>query len=169
MGGKGSGRIPRPAKLKLVEGVSEGRDSGGRRVPLPPSFVREAPEAPDWLPESAVEMWEHTTSELEALDLLKAADLGVLTAYCVSWDQLKRAVPLYARTGMLITNKQSGAIKANPALAIARAAIRDLLACGRELGCTPSAEQHVAALVRELDDESNPFSSGPPWRRYGDD
>lgn len=153
------GPAPQPAKLKLLSGVSEGRDSGGRRVPLPPKFVREAPKPPVWLPEYAREMWDVTAPQLEALDLLKTADLGVLTSYCIAWDQLKRAVPLYAQHGLLISNKKSGMVKPNPALAIARAAIRDLLLCARELGCTPSAEAHVSTLVGEVgDDDANPFA-----------
>lgn len=45
MGGRGSGRIPAPAALKLLHGSRPGRDSGGRKVPVPPKFDR-APHRP---------------------------------------------------------------------------------------------------------------------------
>jgi P27 family predicted phage terminase small subunit len=160
MGARGSGRTPAPAGLKLINGRSPGTDSGGRKVPTPPPFERYAPEPPDWLPVLAREMWDRTVPDLEALSLLKNADLAVLTSFCVAWDQLARSVPLYSELGgMLIVNKRSGVVKANPAVALARAAIRDLLACGRELGCSPSAEAAVAALVSGVvaDGEANPF------------
>jgi P27 family predicted phage terminase small subunit len=150
-----------PAGLKLLHGTSEGRDSGGRKVPEVPRFVREAPSPPAWLPVLAREMWDHTVPYLEALDLLKSADLGVLTSYCVAWDQLARSVPLYTEMGgMLIANKRSGTVKANPAVALARAAIRDVLLLARELGCTPSAEAALGALmagVGTTDGQPNPF------------
>jgi P27 family predicted phage terminase small subunit len=156
------GPAPAPAGLKLVNGVSEGRDSGGRKVPRPPAFERCAPQPPPWLPVLAREMWEHTVPELEGLNLLKNADLAVLTSYCVAWDQLARAVPLYTELGgMLIANKRSGVVKPNPAVALARAAIRDLLLTARELGCTPSAEAALGTLmsgvVGGVDGEANPF------------
>lgn len=47
-------RPPKPARLKLVEGRSPGRDSGGRKVPEPPKFIRQAPDAPDWLDAEAL-------------------------------------------------------------------------------------------------------------------
>ena len=80
MGGKGSGRIPVPAGLKLVNGRSEGRDSGGRIVPQTPRFIREAPAAPDWLEGVARTEWERVTPELEELGLLKAADQAAFVA-----------------------------------------------------------------------------------------
>ena len=44
-----SGRRPAPAKLKLLNGRSPGRDSSGNLVKPPPPFERGAPEPPDWL------------------------------------------------------------------------------------------------------------------------
>jgi phage terminase small subunit len=81
MGGKGSGRIPVPAGLKLLHGRSEGRDSGGRIVPQPPRFVRETPEPPNSLDDEARAEWDRVVPHLEALDLLKAADQAALACY----------------------------------------------------------------------------------------
>jgi phage terminase small subunit len=65
---------PRPAKLKLLNGVSPGRDSGGRLVKPPPNFERSCPEPPADLGAEALAEWERITSGLDRLNLLKSED-----------------------------------------------------------------------------------------------
>lgn len=98
------GPAPAPAQLKLLGGRSPGRDSGGRRVTPPAAFERVAPECPDWLPPGAKDMWGRVVPELAALNLLKESDLGVLTSFCVAWDQLMQAVTAYREQGFIATN-----------------------------------------------------------------
>jgi P27 family predicted phage terminase small subunit len=158
------GPAPQPRNLKLINGVSEGRDSGGRKVPDVPRFKREAPELPDGLPPKAVEMFESTAAELEAFDLLKRADLGVLTGYALAWDQVWRGVNLYKDGRFLVQNPKTGAIKTNPAVGATRDAIRLLFAGAQQLGCTPSAEAALGGLMSDVDidsgDTGNPFARG---------
>jgi phage terminase small subunit len=52
-----SGRRPAPAKLKLLNGRSPGRDSSGNLVKPPPPFERAAPEPPEWLSAEARKQW----------------------------------------------------------------------------------------------------------------
>lgn len=73
-------RPPKPARLKLVEGRSPGRDSGGRKVPESPKFIRQAPDAPDWLDAEALAEWRRVAPTLERLDLLKPEDRALLSA-----------------------------------------------------------------------------------------
>ena len=40
---------PLPAKLLLLHGRGNGKDSAGKLVPTPPAFERVAPEPPEWL------------------------------------------------------------------------------------------------------------------------
>ncbi|WP_272936123.1 phage terminase small subunit P27 family [Mycobacterium tuberculosis] len=153
---------PAPAQLKLLGGRSPGRDSGGRRVTPPAAFERVAPECPDWLPPGAKDMWGRVVPELAALNLLKESDLGVLTSFCVAWDQLMQAVTAYREQGFIATNARSRRVTVHPAVAAARAATRDVLVLARELGCTPSAEANLAAVLAAAgdpdDDEFNPFA-----------
>lgn len=155
------GPAPAPAQLKLLGGRSPGRDSGGRRVTPPAAFERVAPECPDWLPPGAKDMWGRVVPELAALNLLKESDLGVLTSFCVAWDQLMQAVTAYREQGFIATNARSRRVTVHPAVAAARAATRDVLVLARELGCTPSAEANLAAVLAAAgdpdDDEFNPF------------
>ncbi|RFA01467.1 phage terminase small subunit P27 family, partial [Mycobacterium tuberculosis] len=126
------GPAPAPAQLKLLGGRSPGRDSGGRRVTPPAAFERVAPECPDWLPPGAKDMWGRVVPELAALNLLKESDLGVLTSFCVAWDQLMQAVTAYREQGFIATNARSRRVTVHPAVAAARAATRDVLVLARE-------------------------------------
>lgn len=85
-------RPPKPARLKLVEGRSPGRDSGGRKVPESPKFIRQAPDAPDWLDAEALAEWRRVAPTLERLDLLKPEDRALLSAYCETWSVYVAAV-----------------------------------------------------------------------------
>ena len=149
------GPAPAPAGLKLLHGRGDGRDSGGRPVPKPPAFERMAPDAPEWLPPDAREMWERTVPALDLLRLVKEPDLGVLTSYCLAWDQLVRSVKAYQEHGFVTTNARSQRVTVNPAVAAARAAMRDVLVLARELGCTPSAEANLASMPVPSDPEDS--------------
>ncbi|CKP67891.1 phiRv2 phage protein [Mycobacterium tuberculosis] len=52
-------------------------------------------------------MWGRVVPELAALNLLKESDLGVLTSFCVAWDQLMQAVTAYREQGFIATNARS--------------------------------------------------------------
>lgn len=161
------GPAPAPAQLKLLGGRSPGRDSGGRRVTPPAAFERVAPECPDWLPPGAKDMWGRVVPELAALNLLKESDLGVLTSFCVAWDQLMQAVTAYREQGFIATNARSRRVTVHPAVAAARAATRDVLVLARELGCTPSAEANLAAVLAAAGDpDDDEFNRSP---QTGDD
>jgi P27 family predicted phage terminase small subunit len=163
--GKSMGRrgpAPRPAKLKLVEGRSEGRDSGGRRVPLPPKFVRGTPEAPDYLGRWAREEWDRAVDDLERLDLLKRADTGSLIIMCQAFERWLTAQAQYRREGLVLLNPESGRAHKHPAVSVAEAAAREYLLFAREFGLTASAEQRLAdAVAVGIDDVVggyNPFA-----------
>ena len=69
-------RAKRPAALRLINGRSPGRDSGGRVVEPPPTFIPEAPEPPEWLIGEALAEWRRIVPGLESLDLLKRRGRG---------------------------------------------------------------------------------------------
>src|SRR5271169_5529922 len=105
MGGKGSGRIPRPAGLKIVEGRSEGRDSGGRRVPLPPAFIREPPEPPEYLDQIERAEWDRVVAEHEAVAPgLKNADHSALLLHCQLLGLSQRSYALWRKEGIKLIN-----------------------------------------------------------------
>ncbi|WP_252338707.1 phage terminase small subunit P27 family [Mycobacterium tuberculosis] len=112
-------------------------------------------------------MWGRVVPELAALNLLKESDLGVLTSFCVAWDQLMQAVTAYREQGFIATNARSRRVTVHPAVAAARAATRDVLVLARELGCTPSAEANLAAVLAAAGTPTTTSSTRSP--QTGDD
>ncbi|BBX73914.1 hypothetical protein MSHI_18200 [Mycobacterium shinjukuense] len=158
VGGKGSGRISRPAKLKLIEGRSPGHDSGGRAVAPPPPFERCVPQAPAWLTGPALDEWHRVIAELSPLDLLKSADSQVLACYCQVVADHAAAVATLAAEGRVVANPTTGHQHPHPAVADARASRAQILQFAREFGLTPASEQRLAALPADDDDSVNPFA-----------
>lgn len=145
----------KPAKLKLVEGRGDGRDSGGRMVPKVPGFVRLPPEPPEFLEGEARDEWERVLPELQRLQLTKTIEAASLAAYCLAWQRFSDAQRIINDEGLLHENSQ-GRVR-HPAVAIVEAASKELRAWANEFGLTPAAESNVAC---QEDDggESNPFA-----------
>ncbi|MFY3807708.1 hypothetical protein ACOS9C_25865, partial [Escherichia coli] len=61
------GRTAQPAQLKLINGRSDGRDSGGRAVNPGPAFRRIAPKPPTWLSTEAKAEWRRIVPGLQRL------------------------------------------------------------------------------------------------------
>jgi P27 family predicted phage terminase small subunit len=157
MGGKGSGRIPRPAGLKLVEGRSEGRDSGGRKVATPPPFRRVPPQAPDDLDTIERQEWDRVVAEHEAVPPgLKNADHAALLLHCQLLGLSQRAYAQWRQEGITSINPESGRAHKNPAVSTFEAAARLFLVSAAHFGCTPSSEQRLGELTGD-GGESNPF------------
>jgi phage terminase small subunit len=78
-------------RLKLLNGVSPGRDSGGRLVKPTPNFERGCPEPPADLGARALAEWERITPGLDRLNLLKPEDYR--SAPRVSQCSIRRRVP----------------------------------------------------------------------------
>ncbi|WP_082966727.1 phage terminase small subunit P27 family [Mycobacterium sp. 852002-51163_SCH5372311] len=159
MGGQGSGRIPAPAQVRLLRGQSPGRDSGGRKVPTTPKFVREAPDPPDWLDGPARVEWDRITAELEPLDMLKTTDAEALACYCQAVADHAAAVAIVRAEGRIITNPKTGHQHPHPAVADARASRAQVLQFAREFGFSPAAEARLASLPTDSDDDDDPFAA----------
>lgn len=151
-------RPPKPARLKLVEGRSPGRDSGGRKVPESPKFIRQAPDSPDWLDAEALAEWRRVAPTLERLDLLKPEDRALLSAYCETWSVYVAAVQRVRAEGLTITSPKSGVVHRNPAVTVAETARMHLLRLASEFGLTPAAEQRLAVAPGDDGDGLNPFA-----------
>jgi len=158
------GRTAQPAALKLLKGRGEGVDSGGRKVNAGPAFKRLPPSPPTWLSREAAAEWRRVVPGLTRLDLLKPEDRAVLSAYCETWSVYVAATRLVNEQGVMseaVTVRPDGSESrrpmANPAVAIARNAGRELRGFAAQFGLTPSTEQ---ALARGADDgdEDNPFA-----------
>ncbi|WP_067171165.1 phage terminase small subunit P27 family [Microtetraspora niveoalba] len=150
------GRTPRPVALKLLNGTSEGRDSGGRKVTPPPAFRRLPPKPPTWLTREARAEWRRVAPELTRLDLLKEGDRATLAVYCETWARFVEATRTIQREGLTIEAKQG--LLAHPAVAIARSAGRELRAFAVQFGLTPASEGAVAKGADDGEEDNNPFA-----------
>jgi P27 family predicted phage terminase small subunit len=150
-------RTAKPAGLKLIEGRSAGRDSGGRKVNTGPDFKRLPPTAPDWLSPEAAAEWDRVIPELSRLDLVKESDRAALAAYCEAWATFVEATLAVQREGQFIEARQGKL--AHPAVGIARAAGREMRSWAAHFGLTPSTEQALARSGGDDgDSEANPFA-----------
>jgi hypothetical protein len=62
-------RKAKPAAIRLLEGRSPGRDSGGRKVPTPPRPVFVPPQMPHGLPTPVRREWRRVVAELVDLEV----------------------------------------------------------------------------------------------------
>ncbi|MGQ4486883.1 phage terminase small subunit P27 family [Streptomyces sp. SAS_281] len=159
------GRTAQPAALKLLVGRAEGRDSGGRPVNPGPAFRRLPPKPPSWLSREAAAEWRRVTPGLQRLDLLKEEDRAMLAAYCETWSVFVLATRDVTKTGLTIqqvTTRPDGSVSektiANPSVAIARAAGRELRGFAAQFGLSPSTEQALSRGADDGDEDDNPFA-----------
>lgn len=149
------GRKSAPAKLKLLNGVAPGRDSGGRRVAEPPRFARYAPAKPDDLSSEASRHWDEIVPELARLELINPSNAGALIMLCETWSRWKEAQAILFEEGVLGHNSQ-GSVR-HPAVAVIEAASKEYRAWSAEFGLTPSSETRLGAKEPK-GDGANPFA-----------
>lgn len=154
-----------PAALQLLKGRGNGTDSGGRKVKTPPAFRRIAPNPPPWLSKEAAAEWRRVSPGLQRLDLLKEEDRATLAAYCETWSTYVLSTRVVTERGLTvyktITSRDGSVTEqeiANPAVAIARNAGKELRAWANHYGLTPSAEMALGRAGDDGAEESNPFA-----------
>jgi P27 family predicted phage terminase small subunit len=170
MGGLGSGRRPKPAGLKLLEGARPDRDSGGRKVPVPRAAVKSGePEPPERMHHDVVAMavWLDVVDELEDLS---ARHGQIVACYCEAVSDYEAARAAMRKEGRYIANPKTGHRHPHPALADEKLARAAILAFGRELGLSPAGGPRVSPPGEPDPDDpihgaSNPFSPAGQLRR----
>jgi hypothetical protein len=95
---------PRPAKLKLLNGVSPGRDSGGRLDIPTPNFERGCREPPADLGAEALLKWERITLGLDRLGLLEPEDLAPLVQHRQTGQTYITPIPQAHAERVTVTN-----------------------------------------------------------------
>lgn len=92
MGGRNSGRRPKPTKLKLLTGNPGKRELNADEPQFTPADDLEAPK---WMKGPALEEWNRIVTELSKLGMLSVINTGALTGLCVLFGNAIRA----SRTG----------------------------------------------------------------------
>lgn len=150
-----AGRKPAPAALKLLQGVGNGRDSGGRPVGSVPAFKRVPPAKPEDLSAEAGALWDAVVAELGRLDVLKPLDGPALQMACETYARWCEAHRKRQNAGLLSENSQ-GTVTA-PWVGIEERAAREFRIFCAEFGWTPAAEARLATGGLS-EDPDNPFA-----------
>lgn len=153
------GRIAQPAKLKILKGRGDGKDTAGRPVNPPPKFNRGAPDAPDEFDNESRAEWDRIVPGLDALDLLKSEDYAALVEHCQTWSTYITAIREVRASGITVFDPKMQRVIKNPALLVAEKAGSELRASCREFGLTPSSEQNLARPAVGDDNTEDPYST----------
>lgn len=151
-----AGRTSKPAVLKLVEGRSEGRDSGGRVVKQPPAFRRLPPAKPADMSPIASELWDELIPELTRLQLVKELDGAALRIGCEAYARWREAVAMRHERGILAETSQGMGVA--PWVRVEESSSKEFRAWCAEFGLTPAAENKLATDNGPTEDEQSPFS-----------
>lgn len=152
-----AGPAPRPSSLKLVEGRSPGRDSGGRLVKSAPGFKRLAPVKPAGMSPYAAAKWDELVGELQRLELLSPVQGAALEMACEAYSRWREARGIRRAESVLGHNAQ-GRVR-HPAVAVEEAAAKEFMAWCARFGLTPSDEQRVGQGAGDDEGAVNPFAS----------
>jgi len=141
MGGTGSGRRPAPLEQRRARGRSEGRDSGGRKLPDAPVVLSSAegrvPDAPDWLGDAGTDRWTRLWRDAGTW-LAAGTDWDLLVRLCEAEDTRLGMRKALADTGFFVTGS-TGQLRPNPLIDKLRLHDAEILRMERECGLTPSA------------------------------
>jgi P27 family predicted phage terminase small subunit len=131
------GRKPLPTPLKLLKGTRSDRVNA--EEPRPEAA---RPACPECLDSFGRAEWERIVPELEALGILSQVDGAALALYCASYSIAVQADMEIGLYGLLLETGMGG-LKANPAVAIARAARAQMHSLLTEFGATPASRSKV--------------------------
>ncbi|MFT9059707.1 phage terminase small subunit P27 family [Bifidobacterium aquikefiri] len=157
MGRRGPQKLP--LKLRVLNGRSDGRDSGGRALEKPLDLTESAPRMPSYLPDTAKRIWKQVVSELSGAGILKKVDGPSLEAYCIAVWQMREATKELEIHGSQSIDA-NGSLKQHPAVNTLRAARADIRAFAHEFGLTPASEANVSGKDEDDEQQGNPFAAG---------
>ena len=131
-----SGPPPKPSKLKQLEG-NPGRRPINQREPQPTG----SPIKPDFITGEAAREWDRAVRAMPD-GLYTAADVPVLSVYCVAWVLFRNALAQVAKEGMTAVGSMGQKV-AHPSLAIAAKESEIILRAADRLGMSPSARSRL--------------------------
>jgi P27 family predicted phage terminase small subunit len=132
------GRRPKPPHLKLLTG-NPGKRPFHKGQPTP---KLELSKPPAHLDAEAKREWRRVAPQLYECGLLTVLDVDALAIYCASWSMWVEAEKQLEEQGLTVPGR-SGTMKANPWLAVANQARRQMLAMAQEFGMTPLSRGRI--------------------------
>ena len=144
-GNQNSGRRPKPTALKILQGQPGHRPLNDAE-PLP---APTAPDCPDWLSETAKEIWAATIDELRYMGTLAHSDAVVIAAFCqstaswVSYQQVVDQTPWYETVFVDGSGAEVKKLIAHPAVKMAKDEKAAMRAFATLLGLDPSSRSRL--------------------------
>jgi P27 family predicted phage terminase small subunit len=143
-----AGRIPKPTKLKRLQG-NPGKRKINTREPV---FEAELPAAPAHLRGEALCEWQRVCAQLHPLGLLTAVDRNSLAVYCLAYAEWIEADNMVKQQGkVLISDKGNSYL--NPWVGIRNKAAEQMHKISQQFGMTPASRTRVATPRPDDDDD----------------
>lgn len=159
----GGGRVPQPARLRVLKGNGVDRDVAHKKVRPQPRAVSITVEASPWLPPLAVEMWQRVVPELQRIGILGNVDLGVLEAFCMAYARWRDCQAIVDVEGLLHTGDKGATVR-HPAAVLGNQFSAEIRQLGVQLGLSPAARLRMT-LPEAADDETDAVFGRAPARR----
>ena len=144
------GRIPRPTKIKILEG-ERNKNRINKHEPRPHPG---RPTCPDHLSSAAKVEWKRIVPQLEEMDLLSKIDRTELALYCQAYARWKKAESVINEKGELYKT-QSGNVITSPMLWVANKAMEQCHKFLTEFGMTPASRGRISVARPGEDDGWN--------------
>ncbi len=146
------GRRPKPSALKKLAG-----NPGKRKLndDEPEFTLLRSVDAPDWMPEIAIIMWQTVMPELLAAKILTIPDLHNVEAFCMAYSRWRRAEDDIKDNGVTIRTEKT--VIKNPAVTVVNEATSQMMKFGALLGLDPSNRQRLSGAAKSSTPD-NPFA-----------
>lgn len=142
------GRKPKPTAVKKLAGNPGKRALNGAEARVDMRL----PQCPRWLGKAAKREWRRVAKRLHEAGLMGYVDRSLLAAYCVAYGRWVEAETALEGQELVLTSEKGGVYQ-NPLVGVARSAMKDMVAIGREFGMGPSARSRIR--VPEGEDEGS--------------
>jgi P27 family predicted phage terminase small subunit len=140
------GPAPKPTALRVLHGDRKSRVNLDE--PQPRNL---SPAKPEWLSESAGELWDLLMPDLEVMGTVKCSDWVALAQLCETWSRWRRINDLVAKSPPIWKRGEDAAgnpiMVKNPLYSQVRDASAELRVMLREFGLTPSARAGLRVEV----------------------
>jgi P27 family predicted phage terminase small subunit len=142
-----TGRPPKTKALHLLHGNPSHKRLDDIEEPVTCGPLGDAPQ---WLDESAREVWSHLQNVMP-LGLVASCDKAVMCSYCAAVALYQRAVVQLRKTGGAVVRNHDGDLVKNPWLYVQDRQALLILRLASELGLTPTARASMAARLSTAD------------------
>ena len=115
-------------------------------------------EAPRWLKGRALTEWKRIVPLLKKDTPISALDVGLLAGYCRAYGIVQTANDGIKKSGLVVTNPETGTKKKNPYFEIQSQAFKDMKMFASELGLSLNSRQKLETSKANKKDESDPFA-----------